>query len=1004
MAIAHHVLVEARQAAGSAPDCLSPLDVLVYPSMGGPDAVPTELVRKGVTFLLVYCYLATFLFCLIAVVLMKNGLQVFAGRRFVPVFAVLGCAIVMSLISSVMNSVFWASQLLDRSDRASLDAFWLASTTLIFFVPLVTQTALTIRMYAMLPPMLASTRKRCMILATPVLLKCIRLVVLSVAMASTYRVIRQRAIFPTSALYTTTTWDFLMAELWLAFFDSLYASSFLLGVFLRSGRRNDSSLLVPSSGWWSGWLKLSIYACLFSFMIPTCFSFALAMAISLKVDEVVFGYLLIVNVILQNMGGVLGTLSSQHKWRNSRFSTSGSAHTPTAPSFTARAHGSNGGSAVGGKAALAGAFSSMGSEGAVKWNGWSLSDKQIDAAFRNVAPAQMGPLCKEHGADATSPNSHGAQQQLCWAQASNMGYGIGIVPPALVVPCGDVDADPTCSAQHRHGHGHDRSSMSRHDRRALQRASKRRPSFLRGPSSLDVFTNSMRGVFGNANGNGGGGSAGASAAASVKSSAELQQEGPSGMQTGTCAAGPSSDDPSMSTDERKEFVLESAPAGGSGWRSRRSSRRDSSAVRGDGAPLGVGVGYIGGYDISDAEKAMAELHLASTVSAPASLRRPSFGAGTGPSLWARQRLFGVRAEADAVLEDEAELGTPPPPPFSLDPFRFRQRRNSRRISFAPASTEGPDSQRGHSPKTRASEFEPRRSPDSASASPSAPPVFLLTSLKDAYADARGGSARKLGSISSAVAGSGHHRCACGRVVPVAVADGAAASPSSSRASISPRGTTVGADLSSPSPVLPASHGGYPHHQHYHRQQQQQAPQRSRTNSSDSSSDGQPGGGAQSEGTKGGRRPALLVRRSSTSDVGNAGGAGDTGGGASSGLGLGLGQQDGRRMLLLDQSPVRPLCASPSEWPGSQDDPLARAGALGPDQNPSHRYLAHGNGNGDADTKYDDGPAGRLRKEDEDGNGNGEDDDLDIKEKLRDDDGPETPSSERRRSSDATLCP
>ncbi|KAK0557687.1 hypothetical protein OC846_000254 [Tilletia horrida] len=373
---------------------------------GDPTMVPTDLVRKGVTFLLVYNYLATFLFCLIAVVLMKNGLKVFAAKRFVPIFCVLGLAIVMSLISSIINSVYWASQLLHRGDKPSVSGFWLASITLIFLVPLVTQCALTIRMYALLPPMLVSTRKRAALLALPVTLKVVRLVVLSIAMARTRQSINSAPIFPTNALYASSSWGFLMAELWLAFFDSLYASTFLMVMFLRSGRRNDSSLLTLSSGWLSGWLKLGLYACMFSFVVPTLFALVLAISITIHLNELTFGYLLIVNVILQNVGGVLGTLSSQHKWRNSRFSTSGIAHATFSPSVRTT-RGSMGGTS-----------------GGTGWSSGAVSEEQIQ-----------------------------------WWQ--------GRVPPA--VP--------------------DRSM----DRRSIARANKRRPSFLRGPNSLEASFSSMAG-------------------------------------------------------------------------------------------------------------------------------------------------------------------------------------------------------------------------------------------------------------------------------------------------------------------------------------------------------------------------------------------------------------------------------------------------------------------------------------------------------------------------------
>ncbi|KAE8260144.1 hypothetical protein A4X13_0g530 [Tilletia indica] len=399
--------------------------------------VPTDLVRRGVTFLLVYNYLATFLFCLIAVVLMKNGLKVFSSKRFMPVFTVLGIAIIMSLISSIMNSIYWASRLMRRTDQDSLDAFWLASTTLIFFVPWVTQCALTIRMYALLPPMLVSTRKRIMILAGPILLKVVRLIVLSVAMTNTYRTIHIRTLMPSNALSNSSNWSFLMAELWLAFIDSLYATCFLLVMFLRSGRRNDSSLLVPSSGWFSGWLRLSLYACMFSFMIPTCFSFALAIAITVRVDGTVFGYLLIVNVILQNVGGVLGTLSSQHRWRNSRFSTSGMAHTPTTPSFYRTTMSTSSG------------------------------PNDADGVRIGPVPKSSGPTsmagwrflgCED---DLESRHDQGSPP---WTARR----GRGVVVPILPAPSAD--------------------------RRWLQRTNNRRPSFLRGPSSLDVFTATMDGL------------------------------------------------------------------------------------------------------------------------------------------------------------------------------------------------------------------------------------------------------------------------------------------------------------------------------------------------------------------------------------------------------------------------------------------------------------------------------------------------------------------------------
>ncbi|CAD6886474.1 unnamed protein product [Tilletia caries] len=662
---------------------------------GHMDMVSTDLVRTGVTFLLVYNYLAMFLFCLIAFVLMKNGLRVFSAKRFKPVFTVLGIAILMSLISSIMNSVFWASRLLHRSDRNSLDAFWLASITLVFLVPLVTQSALTIRIYALLPPMLASTRKRIMILACPVLLKVVRLIVLSVAMAHTYRNIRNHAGMPANALYTSSNWGFLMAELWFAFFDSLYASCFLLAVFLRSGRRNDSSLLVPSHGWLSGWLRLSLYACMFSFVVPTCFTFALAMAITLKVDEVVFGYLLIVNVILQNVGGLLATLSSQHRWRNSRFATSGMAHTPVTPNFARSIGGS--GSAAGDMEGGGGAKASM-------------------AGWRSPAWTDGMQLATD------SP------RVSLWAMQ------------------GGVPVNPAFPAQSAHRHW-------------TQRGHTRRPSFLRGPTSMDVFTATI---------------------GNLSRASGVDDEGAVERDTG--------DDDGDSSERRAYQRRSSEPQpekrkvhANVGWPPSRTESfgKTSTGTQEDQCP-----------DWSDG--------LSRTLSSPAVMRQP-YGDGQYP------RLVGVEPGRSAVAEEgpiawKAGQSTA----AALATYgRWITAGLSRRFDGGSytGESEAPRSVIQRSASARVAQTRG----SSRGVKNEVRPVFSLTSFTDSYAEGR----RQLGHRTSkeqqqdvrlcragspSASGAQTQRCACGRSIRGRDDSGRR---SSSRASVSPRGRTVAVDFDLP---------------------------------------------------------------------------------------------------------------------------------------------------------------------------------------------------------------
>ncbi|KAL9940167.1 hypothetical protein V8E36_000872 [Tilletia maclaganii] len=887
---------------------------------------------------------ATFLFCLIATVLMKNGLKVFAGRRFMPVFTVLGIAIVMSLVSSIMNSAFWTHNLLARSHRASLNALWLASTTLVFLVPLVTQTALTIRMYALLPPVLASTRQRNLILATPVALKFVRIVILSVAMDHTYRSITSRPIFPANALYLSTNWSFITAELWLAFVDSLYASTFLLGVFLRSGRRNDSSLLVPSHGWLSGWLRLALYGCMFSFVFPTLFSLALAIAITVRVPEVILGYMLIVNVILQNVGGVLGTLSAQHRWRNSRYSTSGMAHTPTTPSFGFKNNGGGGGGGAGGVAGPCedgdddgagryglGMRDSIGAEsgrrGSLVWPNsiWTSTSTVVhspapkNGSRKGSGAAAAGMLGR--GKDETESSRYGSQQRRGsgWGfsdRGSNTGGGggansnYGVVPPA-VIPDGAMD------------------------RWSLRRASKRRPSFLRGPSSLEIISGTMSGlrsVFSTNTSNE------QSAGRSGRNDDEEDEEG-----------GGYRDAPL-----RPDEVITDAAA----------ERRKHSY----GQP--------------------PRLQLAPTSSAPAR----SSGLRSSVAQAALEPIPGTPARPEPV----ARSGVP----FLAPPFEPRQEGagdeaveplyRRKRISFGlPGSSSPAMMMHGRAGTIRYDEYGSGGGEGMGLRNEEAP-MFSLTSLTDHSRMSPGNAAPpRRADLSSAAAASGR-RCACGRAMDEGFASSSTATSASvgRRTSVSPRGTTLTethpGSSGGPSAVtrrLPLHHPLSPHSQH------PEARRRSHTSASSSASSSSitPLVGMvdprrrSSSGVR--MMPPHLARRVSTSAIGDRVGEGHRSTAAPPG------HQAANRlrpMLMEEDGQSRGMCASPLSQSVNSCGDMGRLNAVG----------GRDNGNGDKQEQEKELKEHLTPTV------------LDKERRPADEEyeEPESPGSERRRSSDATLCP
>ncbi|SPO19835.1 uncharacterized protein UTRI_00230_B [Ustilago trichophora] len=276
--------------------------------------VPVELVRNGVTYIILYSMFATLLFVLLCAVLFKNGLS--PQKRRLPFVWVLGFAMLGGLLGSTLNTVFWAYQLFGNVSEDTMFRLWMSSTAMLYIVPLITHFAIQLRLLSFYPPTLASRSKRIAISILPTLMKIARLTTISITLhnssvayrASGFGYTVSKAANDTSNLFT------LIFQL----VDTVYASVFLLWRYWHLGRR-DNELMSKKSHPAVRWSKQIMFAIAFGYVLPTIYALALVLSKALSLSAVDMGFMLVANVYVQAFGAVLASLSSAYKWREDRF-------------------------------------------------------------------------------------------------------------------------------------------------------------------------------------------------------------------------------------------------------------------------------------------------------------------------------------------------------------------------------------------------------------------------------------------------------------------------------------------------------------------------------------------------------------------------------------------------------------------------------------------------------------------------------------------------------------
>ncbi|KAJ1030445.1 hypothetical protein NDA16_001354 [Ustilago loliicola] len=276
--------------------------------------VPVDLVRNGVTYIILYSMFATLLFVLLCAVLFKNGLS--PQKRRLPFVWVLGIAMLGGLLGSTLNTVFWAYQLFGNVSEGTMFRLWMSSTAMLYLVPLITHVAIELRLLSFYPPTLASRRKRIAISIIPSLMKVARLTSICITLNRSAVAYHQHGFSVTVSKATNDISN--LFTLIFQLVDTLYASAILLWRYWHLGRR-DNELMSKKSHPFVRWAKQAGFAIAFGYVLPTIYALALVLSKALSLSPNDMGFMLVANVYVQAFGAVLASLSSAYKWREDRF-------------------------------------------------------------------------------------------------------------------------------------------------------------------------------------------------------------------------------------------------------------------------------------------------------------------------------------------------------------------------------------------------------------------------------------------------------------------------------------------------------------------------------------------------------------------------------------------------------------------------------------------------------------------------------------------------------------
>ncbi|SNX81502.1 uncharacterized protein MEPE_00207 [Melanopsichium pennsylvanicum] len=276
--------------------------------------VPVDLVRNGVTYIILYSMFATLLFVLLCAVLFKNGLS--PQKRRLPFVWVLGLALLGGLLGSTLNTVFWAYQLFGNVSNDTMFRLWMSSTAVLYIVPLITHFAIQLRLLSFYPPTLASRSKRIVISILPTLMKVARLTTISITLHNSFVAYQADGFGDTVSQAANDTSN--LFTLIFQLVDTVYASAFLLWHYWHLGHR-DNELMRKKSHPAVRWSKQFMFAIAFGYVLPTIYALALVLTRALSLSPVDMGFMLVANVYVQAFGAVLASLSSAYKWREDRF-------------------------------------------------------------------------------------------------------------------------------------------------------------------------------------------------------------------------------------------------------------------------------------------------------------------------------------------------------------------------------------------------------------------------------------------------------------------------------------------------------------------------------------------------------------------------------------------------------------------------------------------------------------------------------------------------------------
>ena len=222
--------------------------------------------------------------------------------RRLPVFWILNLAIAMGYIACITSGLLEASSMFDPNGAAAGNvAVFVVSDCILFFIPLVTDCSLPLRILAFYPPQVASWKKRAAVVAFPVFMKIPRLIVVSlftnVAVKASSGGIAQAAGALTHQPYAVIEWSMQLA-------DTGYCTIFLLWKLHTFGSSNFRSKSLATI------IKRVVYTVLGTFFIPVCLTIAVIVCQVSGLPPLLWSNTLVANVYVSVIGAVFCTLWS----------------------------------------------------------------------------------------------------------------------------------------------------------------------------------------------------------------------------------------------------------------------------------------------------------------------------------------------------------------------------------------------------------------------------------------------------------------------------------------------------------------------------------------------------------------------------------------------------------------------------------------------------------------------------------------------------------------------